>query len=477
MKSLPIRSRLTLWYFLFLASSLVLFAFLALALMRQSIYSSVDEKLEDRARAVQELIRRAADEDLAHELREHTELQSGSELLQVSDDSRHFIYRSPRMQRLAIPASQSSSKEIATARYGNRVVRMLTGAAVSSDGKSFIVQVGEPMGDYFEAIGRFRTALLIAIPILLLVATAGGYWMSRRALVPVDQITRAAQSITAHDLSTRVDVPRSRDEIQRLAETMNAMLQRIESAFSRITQFTTDASHELRTPVALIRTQAELALRKSRSDAEYREALQEVLTESEHTSSLIENLMLLARADAGTETLKFERLDFSELARGVVARGRTLAEAKSLGWNSEISTEPFWVEGDALALQRLLLILIDNAVKYTPPNGQIRVAVRRDDARALIEVQDTGIGIFDSDLPHIFERFYRADKARSRESGGAGLGLSIARWIVGAHGGEINVQSTPNIGSTFYIRVPLSDRTDHQADLLVREKSERTVSN
>jgi heavy metal sensor kinase len=333
---------------------------------------------------------------------------------------------------------------------------MLSTTATSADNRSFLIQVGEPMGDFFEAIARFRTAMLIAIPLLLLVATAGGYWMSTRALAPVDQITRAAQNITGHDLSTRVEVPQTGDEMQRLAETMNAMLRRIESAFLRITHFTADASHELRTPVALIRTQAELALRKSRSATEYREALEEILTESEHTSRLIENLMLLARADAGTEALKLERLDAAELAKSVFARGRTLAEAKSVKWNDEISNGAVWIQADALALSRLLLILIDNSVKYTPANGQIRVGVRGNNGSAVIEVQDTGIGISAEDLPHIFERFYRADKARSRESGGAGLGLSIGQWIAKAHGGEITVQSSPGGGSVFRVRIPVS---------------------
>jgi heavy metal sensor kinase len=456
MMQFPIRIRLTVWYFVFLAASLTSFALLAVVLVRQSIYGSVDERLQDRARAVQDLIRRAADEDLPDELREHAELQPGSELLQVSDDAGHFIYRSRRMEWLGIQAVQPHSSEFTTVAYGNRPLRMLA-TATSAAGQQFVIQVGEPMGDFHEAISRFRAAVLIVIPVLLLVATAGGYLMSTRALAPVDQITHAAQNITAHDLSTRVEVPRTGDEIQRLAQTINAMLQRIESAFSRITQFTADASHELRTPVALIRTQAELALRKSRSEGEYRESLREVLAESERTSSLIENLMLLARADAGTETLRFEKLDLAELAREVVGRGRALAKAKNLGWSTEISIEALWVEGDALALQRLFLILIDNAVKYTPPNGQIRVGVARDDGRALIEVQDSGIGISDKDLPHIFERFYRTDKARSRESGGAGLGLSIGRWITNAHDAEIGVDSATGGGSTFRVRIPLTN--------------------
>lgn len=199
-----------------------------------------------------------------------------------------------------------------------------------------------------------------------------------------------------------------------------------------------------------------IVLRKSRTEAEYREALQEILTESEHTSHLIENLMLMVRGDAGTEMLRFETLDLAELVRSASARGRMSAEAKNIQWSSEISDERMWVEGDRLGFERLLLILIDNAVKYTQANGRIQLRVGRDDGDALIEVQDNGIGISDEELPHIFERFYRADKARSRELGGAGLGLSIGRWIARVHAGEITVKSAPKAGSTFCIRVPLS---------------------
>ncbi len=280
--------------------------------------------------------------------------------------------------------------------------------------------------------------------------------MSRRALAPVDEITQGAERISSRNLSSRLTVPQSRDELQHLSETLNGMLERLEAAFRRITQFTADASHELRTPVALMRTTAELSLRKPRPEAEYRGALTLILRELESTSALIENLMLLARADSGFEVLRFAPVDLSETLREACRQGRVLAQGKQISFQEQIALGPVIVEGDAHALQRVFLILLDNAVKYTPPGGSVTVSLANVNGFAVAEIRDTGIGIGEADLPHIFERFYRADKARSRERGGVGLGLSIGRWIAEAHGGVIEAESTPGQGSVFRVRLPIS---------------------
>jgi signal transduction histidine kinase len=245
--------------------------------------------------------------------------------------------------------------------------------------------------------------------------------------------------------------------LQRLSETLNNMLERLETAFRRITRFTADASHELRTPVALMRTRAELALRKPRAESEYREALAQNLQELERTSDLIEKLMLLARANSGAEALQRTPLDLTGLVHEAYRQGQELGESEQLVFQQNLPSQPLWIEGDAHSLRRLFLILIDNAVKYTPAHGQITVSLASRDGFAFAEVSDTGIGIAEEDLPHIFERFYRTDKARSRESGGAGgLGLSIALWIAQAHGGTLKAESKPEAGSVFYLRIPLT---------------------
>jgi len=244
--------------------------------------------------------------------------------------------------------------------------------------------------------------------------------------------------------------------LQRLSETLNGMLGRLEDAFKKITQFTADASHELRTPVAVMRTRAELSLRKARSADEYRDVIAEVLTELEKTSALIEQLMFLARADSGAEMLHFSPTNVAEVLREACHQGSALAEAKQVDFEEKISSDSMWIEGDASSLRRLFLILIDNAVKYTPSNGQVEVSLHRSNGFAVAEVRDTGIGIAETDLPNVFERFYRADKARTRESGGVGLGLSIGRWITEVHDGKIEVQSSPGHGSKFQITLPIA---------------------
>jgi heavy metal sensor kinase len=320
------------------------------------------------------------------------------------------------------------------------------------------------MEDFNEAIDKFRWFLLIAVPFLLALATAGGYFMSRRALAPVDAIIDAAQNFGAQNLSSRLSVPQTGDELQRLSETLNGMLGRIETAVARITQFTADASHELRTPLAIMRTRAELALRKQRSEAEYREELQQLLEELERTSDLLERLMLLARADSGVPVLQFADVCLIELLERVCAQGTMLATAKGIHFTSRLPQDRCSVHGDSQFLQRLFLILVDNAVKYTAPKGNVSVICEKANGTATVIVSDSGRGIPQADLPNIFERFYRADKARSRDSGGAGLGLAIARWIAEAHYGTVEVESVPERGSRFTVHLPLVAGTSGAAD-------------
>jgi heavy metal sensor kinase len=327
---------------------------------------------------------------------------------------------------------------------------------VNVGGQNYLIQTAFEMDDFYGELEHFALLLFISIPLFLLCAAAGGYWISTLALAPVDQITQTARTISAQNLSSRLVVPNTGDELQRLSETLNGMLGRLEAAFKKITQFTADASHELRTPVAVMRTRAELSLRKARSPEEYREVIAEVLSELEKTSGLIEQLMFLARADSGAETLHFSRTNVTDVLREACHQGSALAEAKQIGFREQIAGDSMWIQGDATSLRRLFLILIDNAVKYTPAAGRIDVSLHRNNGFAVAEVRDTGIGISEADLPSVFERFYRADKARTRESGGVGLGLSIGRWITEVHSGSIEVRSALGRGSVFQIKLPIA---------------------
>jgi heavy metal sensor kinase len=450
---IPIRIRLTIWYSLFLAAALILFTLVAIWLMRHSINVTVDEQLADEANAVEALVS-ANTPVLRDQVRAHAELQAGSSLIQVVDESGQFVYRSPRLQALGFPVRYPQKHKFVTVKSGGSPLRVYATRTISSAG-TFTIQVAEDMDDYLEALDRYRLLLWIGIPVLLVAAIVGGHWMSGRALRPVDEITRAAQEISPTDLTGRVAVPATRDEIERLAKTLNAMLDRIQSAFDQMKQFTADASHDLRTPIAFIQTRAEIALRKPRTDNEYREALNEIFGETQRLSGLIENLLLLARTDIGIEGLKVRKIDLCEIARETGTQAKTLAESRHIEWWEVFPSSSLWIGGDADALRRLCLILIDNAIKYTPEHGTVGIRVGNSDGKAYVEVADTGIGIAEMDLPHIFDRFYRADSARSRDPGGFGLGLSIGHWIAKAHQGTITVKSAPGKGSSFQVWLPL----------------------
>jgi heavy metal sensor kinase len=457
MKRLSIRLRLTAWYVTILIASLSLFGIAAFVAMRKGIEKSVDENLEGQADGVAEVMGRVLQQEpaeLQDELREHEELREQADFLQVCDQDGHWIYRSRLMSHYDVPVPVKASYAAYNITSADLPLRVLV-REINAGAQMYRIQVASPMDDFYDAIDRFKWMILLLSPLVLVVASAGGYWLSGRALAPVDKITRAAEEINSNNLARRLDVPRSGDELQRLSQTLNRMLDRLEVSFNRITQFTADASHELRTPLALMRTTTEVSLRTSQTVADYREAQGEILAELEKTSSLVEKLMLLARADAGVETLQRAPVNVADCLRDACKDGRILAEAKQLKFVTDIDGQDLLVEGDSNALHRLFLILIDNAVKYTPPGGSITLGLRRNNGSAVAEFRDTGIGVSAGDLPHIFERFYRADKARSREFGGVGLGLSIARWVAEAHKGSIEVQSTPGSGSIFRVRLPL----------------------
>jgi signal transduction histidine kinase len=263
-----------------------------------------------------------------------------------------------------------------------------------------------------------------------------------------------AKAIGTHNLADRLPLRGVDDELDRLSDTLNGMFARLDDAFRRVTQFSADASHELRTPVAIIRTTAEVTRQRPRTEAEYAAALDRILAESERTSQLIDDLLLLARADADAERLVMEPMDLAETVRETCDQGRILADASGVRFTADLPRACPAV-GEPQALRRLFLILVDNAVKYTPAGGIVNVAMTVEDGHATIDVRDTGVGIPAADAPRIFERFYRVATDRSRQTGGVGLGLAIARWIATCHGGTIALESEPGVGSVFHVILPI----------------------
>ena len=424
--------------------------------MRDSIHDTVDADLRSRVRAMRQyLAKQAAGPDsgsLAEELAEQAALAPAGPWYRLAGADGRWIFQSPGTRGWD-PKPPDASRLPENGRAETIFAGKLPLRVLSAPVAMGAMQIATPVDEFYEMLEDFTWTVLIASPLLLLVAAAAGYWMSGRALRPLDRIARTAERIEAQNLSDRLPLSGAGDELDRLSATLNSMLGRLEASFRRMTQFTADASHELRTPVAVIRTTDEVARSKPRTEEEYAKTLDRILVESERTTRLIEDLMLLARVDAGADGIVFEPMDLADLVRESCAEAKVLAEAASVGLIADEFSE-CRIQGDDHALRRLMLILLDNAVKYTPPGGSVTVSVSVEAQAAVVEVRDTGIGIAAEDLPHVFERFYRAAKDRSRTTGGAGLGLSIAHWIAVRHGGEIRAESTLGAGSVFRVRLP-----------------------
>jgi two-component system, OmpR family, heavy metal sensor histidine kinase CusS len=457
-KSLSIGARLTAWYSLMLALSLGLFGAFAYFAMSHSIRATVDSELRHRLQAAFDIIRDDMPQGLRavqDEFGELVDSEGPGARLRVSYRGGSLIYSSPGIRDGIQPRHPWSVSRPFGAWIAGHRFRLLR-QTVRIGNVDYDIEVGASTEQFRRTLERFRELLYALAPAFLILAALGGLLLSRRALAPVDQITHAARSIGAQDLSHRLQVPRTGDELERLAGTLNEMLARLEAAFQRITQFTADASHELRTPVSVMRTNAEIALRKPRTESEYREALSRILDESEKVSRMIEQLLLLARADSASGLLPMTRNDLVAAVEDACREARVLAEAKHLDFHESLPASRIWVQGDFASLERLFMILLDNAVKYTASGGQIEVRLGTDDGFAVADIRDTGAGIAPEDTARVFDRFYRADRARSRESGGTGLGLAIGKWIAEAHRGEIRVDSVLGKGSTFQVRIPLS---------------------
>ncbi|MGD0500485.1 MAG: ATP-binding protein [Bryobacteraceae bacterium] len=453
-----IRFRLAAWYAAILAVTFAAVGIGAWLAIRDSMSDTVDKDLRSRFQAMADFLRqRASDgETPVNELVQDAALAPAGTRFRIANGAGQWLYQSPATAGWGAtppdPSRLPSRGRFETIAQAGKSVRVLSAATPPG-----VIQIGIPLEEFTEMLNGFTWTALLASPILLLLASAGGYWMSRRALAPVEQIARLAGEIEAQNLSERLPLRETGDELDQLSATLNAMFARLEDAFRRIAQFTADASHELRTPVAIIRTTAEVARQRPRSEKEYAEALDRILAESERTTGLIEDLMLLARADANAEDAIREPVDLAELAQNACADARALAEAAGVTLKDEGLT-PCAVSGDGQALRRLLLILLDNAIKYSKPGGEVelRVGLGGQGGRpaAVVEVRDHGVGISPEDLPHVFERFYRISKDRSRKIDGVGLGLSIAQSIARRHGGEIQVASELGAGSTARVSLP-----------------------
>jgi heavy metal sensor kinase len=460
MRRLSIGVRLTLWYLAIFALAQILFGAGMWLILRHNLYDLVDDALEGQVDDLKSFLaaqkKTASIAKLQEEVNESYAIEHSGDYLELYAENNQLIYRSAFVeshQSAFLSPDQVQQPTMRNRRIDHRPFRFAF-QKLEVNGHLYTVEMGIPADDAIETLHLFRSYLLMFAPLLLLVAAGGGYWLSRKALSPVDALVRTARDVGGTNLHSRLQKLDTGDELQRLSDTLNEMLDRIESAFLRITQFTADASHELRTPVSLIRTEAELALRRSRGEAEYKDSLRHILLEAERTTVLLEELLTMARADSGHETLHMQPVDWSQTLCNIVNGWQQVAIIHNLQFSASVEAQDIFVMGDETLLRRLADILLDNAFKYTPSPGSVRLSLELKDESAVLRVQDSGVGIAEPEQSRIFERFYRVDKARSRAQGGAGLGLAIAQWIVTQHRGSIVVESRSGQGATFRVDLP-----------------------
>lgn len=461
MRRLSIGVRLTLWYLAIFALAQAAFGTGMWLILRHNLYDLVDDGLETQVDDLKNFLQSRGPDPSIIKLRQAVSEAYGIEhsgnYLELYAENGDLIYRSPFLQAhpsVLVPPDQVMGAVARSRNIDGRPYRFQF-EKLNIDGHVFTIEMGSPADDAVETLQLFRFYLLIFAPLLLLLAAGGGYWLSRRALSPVDALVRTARNISGASLASRLQKLETGDELQRLSDTLNEMLDRIETAFLRITQFTADASHELRTPVSLIRTEAELALRRSRKEAEYQESLRHILGEAERTTALIEQLLSMARADSGREILNLQPVDLRQTLRSVVDGWKQVAAFRNLEFSASMNGHASIVAGDETMLRRLADILLDNAFKYTPSPGHVHVLLESRGESVVLTVQDSGVGIAAEEQSKIFERFYRVDRARSRAQGGAGLGLAIAQWIVTQHHAAIRVESCVGAGAAFRVEFPM----------------------
>ena len=454
-----LRTRLTLWYVLLLAITLAAFSGGVYLAMRGSLYANLDDSLESRAEIVSGILTEEGKFD--PDVMIAGDPAEGEEFVRVYDTSGELVLDNsgpefrPATDADAVEAALSGGRRRRDTRVDGVDLRVMISPVEINEETVGAVEVGLSREEVQDTLNELLVIIAVGYPLALGVAGMGGVFLAGRALSPIDRVTRVARKISAEDLSQRLDMRLPDDEVGRLANTFDDMIARLDEAFRRQRQFTADASHELRTPLTAIKGQTEVALQRERDGETYREVLRKVNGEADRMIRLVGSLLTLARADAHQIPVARESVDLGRVVTDAVDQVRPAAVDKAISLDVR-SNSGIQLRADQDLILQLMLNLLDNSVKYTPSGGKIEIACQTADAQAEVTVTDTGPGISAEHLPHIFDRFYRVDKARTRAEGGAGLGLSISRWIAEAHGGVLRVESTPGRGSKFILRLPVS---------------------
>ncbi|HYA01638.1 MAG TPA: ATP-binding protein [Syntrophobacteria bacterium] len=460
-----IRARLTLWYTGLLTVSLLILGGAAYGLLVYSLGHELDVSLQGVAQTLSRQSHGGTTRVIPSEIddlfRHFFGFSPWDRYFDLLDPSGHPDPQQPFTPSERLPLSsqalRNASRRLATFEtvegLGPYPVRVLTLPVVEGGRVVRLIQVGMPLGSIYLTRTRFLLVLGVVLPVGLLLAGGGGWLLARRALRPVERMREAAHRISAEHLAERLEETGAGDELDRLAKTLNEMLGRLDEGLNQIRRFSADASHELQTPLTILRGELEVALRSPRSPGDYQQVLQSALEEIDRIASLTEGLLLLARADAGVLRMDRQPLDLADLVADLYGRVKVLADSRSIRLVLG-PVEPVSIRGDYERLRRLLLNLLDNGVKYTDPGGRVTLSLQRQSEWAALRVSDTGIGLSPEKRERIFQPFYRAAKAHGRDEDGHGLGLAIARSIAEAHGGSIQVESARGRGSTFTVLLP-----------------------
>lgn len=462
---LSIRYLLTLWYAAVVGFNMLLLGLGIYFSASWSFQQVTDSELTSGIESIATFLRhKYATHDIKHldiELREHSSLLPKGKLTRISYVRGGVLFQSSGMQQLStLAAAANGNTSILDTQLDGRSIRFFSRVAKAGP-DYFLIEIGVDHTDYLHMLRRLEWVLGLSVPAAMVLAALSGYWMSGRALTPVHRITSTASRIDAQNLELRLPLRGTNDELDGLSKTLNSMFDRIEAAYARVTQFTADASHELRTPVALIRANAEYLLMEPLDAARIRRGIADILKQSEYMTRLIEDLLMLARTDRGSDSATGELFDLKESLAEVVARANTLAAAKNIQVEYQPTPHVVAIRGHRTEFQRLAMIFIDNAIRYSPECTQITLTTWTNDKECGFAVLDHGIGIPMEHQEHIFQRFYRVDAARTPHDSGTGLGLAIAMGLIASHGGKVTVRSEPGRGSCFTVSLPRADAEQH----------------
>ncbi|MFO7982232.1 MAG: ATP-binding protein [Desulfuromonadales bacterium] len=473
-----IRQRLSAWYSISLILILLCSGVFWYLHLSRSLVSQADSRLLEVA------VEMAASDPGALEETSHIapfcapnsliRQNTWTEYIQIRGPQGDITCRSPNLGKQHLPLS---AEALTRSRNGevffetvtfddDESLRLLTYPTARDSGSPILVQVATDMISVEKPLRELLIILGIFSPLAVIVLSFAGWFLAKKALAPVDRIITQVNEIDATNLTQRLPKVTSDDEIGRLVDTFNSMLDRLEESFKKVRQFTGDASHELRTPLAILQGETEVCLRWAKDLEEYRQTLESNLEEIQRMGRIIEDLLTLSKEEAGTAPLVLETFNLTDLLQDLYLQGKTLGEPRNIdvSLKMEVSEDPE-MRGDKWRLHQMLLNIVANGIKYTPEGGSLKITLRVENECAIVAISDTGIGIEPEHLSHVFDRFYRTDEARNRSEGGTGLGLAIAQLIARAHNGSITVESEIGEGSTFTCYIPLCGPPENNKNL------------